>query len=113
MVKQFAPSIMIIAMGMAGAIAGSFIVRVPSLSDAKFRILAATTASANVFPAPNAPLAISRLLAWHSAGRLQIGHASRQDWIASLQNRSIPSWLQTSLQEAPGLWSIPFVEPLS
>lgn len=39
---------MIIVVGMAGAIAWGFIVRVPSLSDAKFRVLADTTASANV-----------------------------------------------------------------
>jgi uncharacterized membrane protein YeaQ/YmgE (transglycosylase-associated protein family) len=38
--------IMIIVMGMAGAIAGGFIGRVPRLSDAKFRVLADTTASA-------------------------------------------------------------------
>ena len=37
---------MIIVMGMAGAIAGDFIVRVPSLSDATFRLLADTTAFA-------------------------------------------------------------------
>ena len=65
-----------------------------------------------VFPEPTAPRGISRVVAGHTAGRLEIHHVSPRDWLDRQQHQSTPSRLRSSLQEATGRSHIPWGPPL-